>query len=196
MKKNKFDKAYWDHRYKENKTGWNIGYASPPIKEYIEQLKDKSTSILIPGAGNSFEAELLWNKGFANTFVLDIAKQPLENLKKRVESFPDEQLLHDDFFELNQKYDLIIEQTFFCALNPDLRKQYVEKMFQLLKPNGKLAGLLFDFPLTESGPPFGGSVEEYNAIFSKYFKIKTLQRATNSIKERQGKELFFIFERL
>ncbi len=77
-----------------------------------------------------------------------------------------------------------------------MRKQYVEKMFQLLKPNGKLAGLLFDFPLTESGPPFGGSVEEYNAIFSKYFKIKTLQRATNSIKERQGKELFFIFERL
>jgi thiopurine S-methyltransferase len=139
---------------------------------------------------------LLWNKGFTNTFVLDIAKQPLENLKKRVESFPDEQLLHHDFFELNQKYDLIIEQTFFCALNPDLRKQYVEKMFQLLKPNGKLAGLLFDFPLTESGPPFGGSVEEYNAIFSKYFKIKTLQRATNSIKERQGKELFFIFERL
>lgn len=196
MKKNKFDKAYWDHRYKENKTGWNIGYVSPPIEKYIEQLKDKSTSILIPGAGNSFEAELFWNKGFTNTFVLDIAKQPLENLKNRVENFPDEQLLHHDFFDLNKKYDLIIEQTFFCALNPDLRKQYVEKMFQLLKPNGKLTGLLFDFPLTESGPPFGGSVEEYNAIFSKYFKIKTLQRATNSIKERQGKELFFIFERL
>lgn len=194
--KNKFDKAYWEHRYEENKTGWNIGYASPPIKKYIEQLDNKSISILIPGAGNSFEAELLWGKGFTNTFVLDIAKQPLENLRNRVKDFPDEQLLNHDFFELNSKFDLIIEQTFFCALNPDLRKQYVEKMYQLLKPNGKLVGLLFDFPLTESGPPFGGNKDEYEAIFSKYFKIKILERATNSIKERQGKELFFIFERL
>lgn len=196
MMKNKFDKAYWEHRYEENKTGWNIGYASPPIKKYIEQLDNKSISILIPGAGNSFEAELLWGKGFTNTFVLDIAKQPLENLRNRVKDFPDEQLLNHDFFELNSKFDLIIEQTFFCALNPDLRKQYVEKMYQLLKPNGKLVGLLFDFPLTESGPPFGGNKDEYEAIFSKYFKIKILERATNSIKERQGKELFFIFERL
>jgi len=196
MKKNKFNKAYWDNRYKENKTGWNIGYASPPIKEYIEQLNDKSASLLIPGAGNSFEAEFLWDQGFSNTYVLDIAKQPLENLKDRVKSFPKEQLLHQDFFELNRTIDFIIEQTFFCALNPDLRKRYVEKMHQLLKPNGKLVGLLFDFPLTESGPPFGGSIEEYKSIFSNFFRIKTLERATNSIKERQGKELFFIFERL
>lgn len=194
MKKNKFDKAYWDLRYKENKTGWNIGYASPPIKEYIKQLKDKSISILIPGAGNSFEAELFWNKGFTNTYVLDIAKQPLENLKNRVKDFPDEHLLHQDFFELNRTFDLIIEQTFFCALDPDLRKPYVEKISQLLKPNGKLVGLLFDFPLTESGPPFGGGIDEYKCLFNKHFKIKTLERATNSIKERHDKELFFIFD--
>ncbi|MDG4714260.1 methyltransferase domain-containing protein [Winogradskyella marincola] len=196
MKKNKLDKDYWENRYSKDETGWNIGYASTPIEKYISQLQDKSIKILIPGAGNSFEAELLWNKGFNNTYVLDFAKQPIENFKNRVSTFPHKQLLHQDFFELNQTFDLIIEQTFFCALNPNLRKQYVEKMFQLLNPKGKLAGLLFDFPLTESGPPFGGSFNEYETAFSKYFKIKTLERATNSIKERQGKELFFIFERL
>ncbi|APY07504.1 SAM-dependent methyltransferase [Winogradskyella sp. J14-2] len=194
MEKNKFNKAYWELRYEKNKTGWNIGYASPPLENFIKQLRDTSISILIPGAGNSFEAELLWNEGFTNTFVLDIAKQPLENFKKRVKNFPYEQVLHQDFFELNRTFDLIIEQTFFCALNPDLRKRYVEKMAQLLKPNGKLVGLFFDFPLTEAGPPFGGSINEYKSIFNKHFKINTLQRATNSIKERQGKELFFIFE--
>lgn len=196
MKKNKLDKDYWENRYSKDETGWNIGYASTPIEKYISQLQDKSIKVLIPGAGNSFEAELLWNKGFSNTYVLDFAKQPIENFKNRVSTFPQKQLLHQDFFELNQTFDLIIEQTFFCALNPNLRKQYVEKMFQLLNPKGKLAGLLFDFPLTESGPPFGGSFNEYETAFSKYFKIKTLERATNSIKERQGKELFFIFERL
>ncbi|GAB4162826.1 MAG: methyltransferase domain-containing protein [Winogradskyella sp.] len=195
MKKNKFDKTYWENRYKENKTGWNIGYASPPIKKYIEQLNNKSACILIPGAGNSFEAEFLWDNGFKNTFVLDIAKQPLENLKNRVQTFPDDHLLHQDFFELNKSFDLIIEQTFFCALSPNLRTQYVDKMYELLKPGGKLVGLLFDFPLTESGPPFGGSRKEYLSLFNEKFKIATLEPSINSIKERQGNELFFIFEK-
>ena len=101
MKKNKLDKDYWENRYAKDETGWNIGYASTPIEKYISQLQDKSIKILIPGAGNSFEAESLWNKGFSNTFVLDIAKQPLENLRNRVKDFPDEQLLHHDFFDLN-----------------------------------------------------------------------------------------------
>ncbi|MCT4630993.1 methyltransferase domain-containing protein [Winogradskyella sp.] len=196
MKKNEFNKQYWEDLYKTQQTGWNIGYPSTPIKDYINQLENKSLEILIPGAGNSYEAEHLWNTGFKNTYVLDIAKQPLENFKQRVTSFPEEQLFHQDFFKLNKQFDIIIEQTFFCALNPTLREAYAEKMHQLLKPNGKMAGLLFNFPLSESGPPFGGSLTEYKSLFSKYFKIKTLKPSINSIKERQGKELFFIFEKL
>ncbi len=195
MKKNNLNKSYWEERYRTNAIGWNIGYPSAPLKTYIDQLKDKSSMILIPGAGNSYEAEYLWNSGFENTFVLDIADQPLKNLKTRVPSFPSEQLLHTDFFELEGQFDLILEQTFFCALPPAFRDSYAKKMKQLLKPEGKLAGLLFDFPLTEVGPPFGGSLKGYRELFDQYFKIKTLERSINSIKERQGKELFFIFER-
>ncbi|MDX1327998.1 MAG: SAM-dependent methyltransferase, partial [Arenibacter sp.] len=91
-------------------------------------------------------------------------------------------------------FDLILEQTFFCALDPDLRPQYVHKMKQLLKPTGKLVGLLFTFPLTESGPPYGGSPEEYKALFGDHFNFKVLEVAYNSIKPRANKELFFIFE--
>lgn len=194
MKKNNLNKSYWEQRYQNNEIGWNIGYPSTPLKTYIDQLKDKSVKILIPGAGNSYEAEYLWNSGFKNNYVLDIAKQPLEHLKKRVPNFPESQLINNDFFELDEQFDIILEQTFFCALNPSLRKKYVEKMTQLLKPNGKLVGLLFNFPLTESGPPFGGSVDEYISLFSNNFKIKRIEPSTNSIKDREGKELFFIFE--
>lgn len=194
MKKNKLDKNYWEDRYTKNNTGWNIGYPSTPIKNYIDQLKDKTLKILIPGAGNGYEAEYLWNLGFKNIYVVDFAAQALNNFKQRVPNFPDEQLLCVDFFELNLRFDLIIEQTFFCALNPDLRNKYVAHMHLLLKPKGKLVGLLFDFPLTQSGPPFGGSLSEYQLRFKEKFKIKILETSINSIKERQGKELFFIFE--
>jgi hypothetical protein len=68
-------------------------------------------------------------------------------------------------------------------------------MHEILNPGGKIAGLLFDFPLTEAGPPFGGSETEYRKLFSDTFTIKTLERAHNSIKPRQDRELFFIFEK-
>ncbi|WP_175455576.1 methyltransferase domain-containing protein [Winogradskyella thalassocola] len=188
------NKAYWEERYTSHKTGWNIGYVSTPLKVYFDQLEDKTLKILIPGAGNSYEAEYLWNNGFKNVYVLDFAKQPLDNFKNRLPEFPQSQLLNANFFELDDSFDLIIEQTFFCALNPSLRSNYVKQMLQLLKPTGKLVGLLFNIELTEVGPPFGGNISEYQALFKQVFKIKVLKPSINSIKERQGNELFFIFE--
>ena len=196
MKINKLDSEYWENKYQNDKTGWNIGYPSTPIKEYIDQLKNKDIKILIPGAGNAYEAEYLHKKGFTNVWVIDLAKSPLENLKKRVPNFPQEHLLQGDFFKTASQYDLIIEQTFFCALDPLLRDSYVSKMATLLKPKGKLVGLLFDFELTADGPPFGGSVDEYKKRFSKHFKIKVFESAFNSIKPRKGRELFAIFEKI
>jgi len=195
MKPDKFSSRYWEEKYENNTTGWNIGYPSTPIKTYVDQIIDKSIKILIPGAGNAYEAEYLHNKGFTNVWVLDLAKQPIANLKKRVPSFPKSHLIQDEFFAHHATYDLIIEQTFFCALNPTLRDKYAKKMFDLLNAKGKLVGLLFDFELTEQGPPFGGSASEYQKRFSKYFNINVLERAHNSIKPRSGRELFVIFEK-
>jgi len=191
----KLDKEYWEDKYAKNSTGWNIGYISTPIKEYIDQLKNKDIKILIPGAGNSYEAQYLWENGFRNLFVLDIAKQPLINLKNRVKDIPDTNLIQTDFFNYEGIYDLIIEQTFFCALDPELRRDYAKKAHSLLSDNGKIIGLLFDFELTNDGPPFGGDKQEYKEYFKPYFRLKRLERAYNSIKPRMNKELFFIFEK-
>lgn len=184
---------FWDHKYSENLTGWDLGTVSLPIKEYIDQLSDKSASILIPGAGNAYEAEYLFLNGFSNVFVLDISRLALDNFKKRFPDFPDNQLLCQDFFEHNKTYDLIIEQTFFCAINPSDRSKYVEKVHSLLNEKGKLAGLLFNHEFEEAGPPFGGSIAEYEKLFSQYFTFKTFEVSHNSIKPRAGREHFIIF---
>lgn len=191
----RFDKAFWESKYSIEETGWDIGYASTPLITYFDQLLNKELKILIPGGGNCYEAEYLYEQGFKNIFVIDIAEQPLKNLKKRFPNFPDNQLINDDFFSHQEKYDLIVEQTFFCALDPVLRKKYVKKMVELLAEKGKLAGLLFDFELTEEGPPFGGSSEEYLKLFPPYFNIKKLEKCYNSIQPRAERELFFIFEK-
>lgn len=187
--------GYWENRYQNKETAWDVGEITSPIKEYIDQLKDKTIRILIPGAGNGHEFEYLMQNGFENTFVVDFAKTPLENIKKRYPDTRAEQLICSDFFELEGTYDLVLEQTFFCALDPKLREKYVHKMKSLLNPKGKIAGLLFQFPLTEEGPPFGGSLAEYKTLFELNFTFRKLETAYNSIKPRKENELFFIFEK-
>lgn len=189
------NKEFWENRYHTNQTGWDIGHISTPLKEYIDQLTNKELTILIPGGGNSYEAEYLFLNGFKNVYVIDIVAEPLKNLKKRVPTFPKNHLIYNDFFKLEKQFDLIIEQTFFCALIPTLRSKYVTKMNELLNKEGKIVGLFFNFPLTNEGPPYGGSKKEYLHHFSKDFDIKVLEDCKNSIKPRQGKELFAILEK-
>lgn len=189
------NKEYWSKRYKDNKTGWDIGHVSPPIKSYADQLENKELKILIPGAGNSYEAEYLFRQGFKNVYICDIAPEPLQNFRNRLPQFPGAQVLHTDFFNLNEQFDLILEQTFFCALHPEFRTDYAEKCHELLRKDGRLAGLFFNFELTEDGPPYGGSRKEYLTYFSPYFKIDILEPSYNSINPRKGNELFFKFRR-
>jgi cyclopropane fatty-acyl-phospholipid synthase-like methyltransferase len=191
----KLTSEYWEERYQKGEDKWNVGEISKPIKEYIDQITDKKIKILIPGAGNGYEFEYLVNNGFKNSFVVDYAVTPLENIKKRIPNLNENQIINSDFFELEGKFDLIIEQTFFCALNPELREDYVRKMKSILNPKGKIAGLLFQFPLTAEGPPFGGSREEYISLFQTDFNIIKMETAYNSIASRKKKELFVIFEK-
>ncbi|MBL0340528.1 MAG: SAM-dependent methyltransferase [Bacteroidetes bacterium] len=186
-----FDKNYWQNRYENNQAGWDIGEVATPLKEYFDQLVNREMNILIPGAGNSYEAEYLHRNNFTNVSVLDLALQPLENLKQRIPDFPNKHLFQGDFFEHSHKYDLIVEQTFFCALHPTLRTAYAKKMHELLVQGGTLAGVLFNTEF-EGGPPFGGNKTEYLQYFEPFFQIKCLELCYNSIKPRQNRELFVI----
>lgn len=182
--------SFWNNRYLNEDTGWDLGGISNPIKSYVDQLIDTNQRILIPGGGNSYEAEYLYNLGFSNVFVVDLSERALSNLKSRVPNFPTSNLIHQNFFELEANYDLIIEQTFFCAIDPKLRKAYAKQSHRLLNANGKIIGLLFNVPLNEDRPPFGGDKKEYLDYFQPLFDIEIMEPSYNSEPSRAGKELF------
>ena len=185
------DSNYWDSRYQNHETGWDMGVVSPPLKSYIDQIPDRDIRILIPGAGNSYEAAYLAGQAFGDVTVIDFAPSLVEKLKEQFK-YTRIKVVCEDFFEHQGSYDLVLEQTFFCAIPPEKRPGYVKHMYSLIKPGGRLAGVLFDrtFP---SGPPFGGSKEEYETLFSPLFDIHTLQACYNSHPARQGCELFINF---
>jgi SAM-dependent methyltransferase len=192
--KKPLDQKFWDGYYQTNQTGWDLGKASPPLVSLIDSLEDKHISILIPGAGNAYEAAYLLQKGFTNVTVVDIAPTVVEKLQQLYATNANIKIVLDDFFNHKGKYDLIIEQTFFCALPPSMRQKYVWKMHQLLSENGVLSGLLFNRTF-EVSPPFGGSKSEYEQLFHAAFNFNELKVAENSVAPRAGFELFFKFGR-
>ena len=188
------NQTFWDNQYQNNTIGWDLGTISPPIKSYIDTLKNKNIRILIPGCGNSYEAAYLLEQGFTNITVIDIAPTLVENLKTKFKNNSNINIILGDFFEHQGEYDLIIEQTFFCALPPEMREKYVSKMHQLLAKEAKIAGLLFNRTF-ENGPPFGGSQEEYEILFKNAFNFLKMEVCQNSVAPRAGSELWIEFQK-
>lgn len=181
---------FWQKRYENGAIGWDIGNVSQPLKEYIDQLTDKGLKILIPGCGSGYEAKYLIEKGFKNIHVLDFAPAPLEKL----EASNDSNCLTthcEDIFTHAGKYDLILEQTLFCAIDPKRRKEYIEQIASLLVSKGKFVGVLFDREF-DGGPPFGGSKQEYLRLMMPFFSEISMESCYNSIEPRIGSEVFFI----
>jgi len=184
------DRYFWETRYSSGDTGWDLGAPSTPLKEYLDQLTNKELRILIPGSGRAYEAEYAHILGFSNVFVIDLTDGPFNDLIARCPSFPKEHMNVGDFFKHEGIYDLIIEQTFFCAIDPSLRSRYVERMHHLLAPGGKLVGVLFDDPLNKDKPPFGGHRTDYLPLFRKHFSQVTMEPCYNSIVPRARRELW------
>lgn len=183
--------AYWNARYANGQTGWDLGSPSPAFIDYFSAVSNKQIAVLIPGCGNAHEAAWLMEHGFSQVTVLDIAPRAIQDLRERFHAVEGKQLTiaQADFFNWEGQYDLIFEQTFFCALHPDKRAAYVRHMHTLLRPNGMLIGLLFNRPFDES-PPYGGSIEDYQLLFEPYFDKQQLHTTTLSVQPRLGHELW------
>ncbi|TDQ79658.1 methyltransferase domain-containing protein [Sphingobacterium yanglingense] len=186
----KLDAEYWEHRWKARQTGWDIGYPSRPIVHYMEQYPNKEAHILIPGCGNAYEADWLATAGFQNITVLDISSTAIASAKNKVRHAEAINFVCADFFTYQGQFDLIIEQTFFCAIPVGRRSDYARKTSELLVADGHLVGVLFDREFGYSGPPFGGHALGYEPLFKAYYTFERFEACYNSIDARAGTELF------
>lgn len=188
---NGLDKYYWDERYSSHQTGWDLGAPSPALVDFFENENNKELRILIPGCGNAYEAKYLIQSGFNDITLLDFAPTLVGILQQNFATFDEIQVIEADFFRFQGQFDLIIEQTFFCAQQKSQRTNYVAKMHELLVPGGLLIGLLFDREF-EQGPPFGGSTEEYHKLFSEgNLEVLHMEKTALSVEPRMGTEVFF-----
>ncbi|WP_337864568.1 methyltransferase domain-containing protein [Ignavibacterium sp.] len=198
---NEVNKAeFWDTLYKINSVGWDLKTPTPAFLDLFKSdyFKEKS-KLLITGCGYGYDAVAAAKSNFDVTAIdfSETAIQFAESLAKKENVKIN--FLVNDFFLLDenyfQSYEIIFDYVTFCAIDPARRKEYANKIFQLLKPTGIFAIILFPIEKRIGGPPFAIDVDEATKLFSDKLELILSTDNINSIKPRKGRELLQLYRK-
>jgi SAM-dependent methyltransferase len=191
------DAQFWEDIYLDDDAGWDLGGVTPVFDNIVDQLF--RGKVCIVGCGNGYDAVMFAQKGFEVTAV-DFAPSAVIALEKMSnQEKVNVQILQSNIFDLTSEYDsvfdYVIEQTCFCAVNPERRQEYERLVYKILKPGGKLIGLWFplDKTIEDGGPPWGITIDEIKSIFKNGWNIEKEEFPDISIQPRKNREKLIIF---
>ena len=190
----------WDKLYIDNNTGWDLGEPTPVFTNIAKNIRPGNLCIL--GCGHGYDAIMFSQNGF-NVTAVDFAPTPIKYINDKARELSlDIITIQENIFSLSPRldnhFDYIIEQTCFCAIDPQKRKAYHDLVYNLLKPGGSIIGLWFPIgkSLSEGGPPFAVSEKEVKLLFNYKWDVKKEEFPNNSIESRLGREKLIIFKKL
>lgn len=194
-----YGQRFWSTLYRTGDTRFDKGGVAPPLARMAIDGDLPRGRVLVPGAGRGHDALALAQLGFEVTAV-DLAPEACEAAAASARALGVplevrcEDALVDTVAARRGAYDAIVEHTFFCAVDPSLRPEYVDACAELLRPGGVLAGLFFALG-RPGGPPFDVTEPEIRGLFSGRFALERLRPAADSFPDRLGRELEFRFLR-
>lgn len=188
----------WQGHYDRGDLMWDIEQVSPPFANLWEERKVSPGKAIIPGCGRGHEVVYFAERGFDMTGV-DFAVGAVTHLERTLaERDLRARVIHGDFFSLDVShddcYDIMFEQTFFCAIAPSQRSLYVETVTRILKKGGLLVALFYETG-TVGGPPFNTTCADIQNYFPPNFVVEYLEKAGDSIERRKGKEWLAILRK-
>ena len=164
---------FWDARYASGETPWDFHGVPAALNAFLKT--SQAGSVLIPGCGSAYEVRAFDEAGWKVT-AIDFSPVAVERARSELGPLAN-RVVQGDFFKHDfgsQRFDVIYERTFLCALPPDLWPAYVKRMIQLLRPNGKLAGIFLYGDQAEP-PPYPLTPAKASGLLGKNFSlIKTL----------------------
>jgi len=187
---------HWEDCYVNKETPWDKGEPSPGLVDFLSEKQDlKSGTVCVPGCGMGHDALAWAAKGFEVTGV-DVAptavKRACEHAKSKSQScsFEIGNFLDDS---PQTPFDWVFEHTFYCAIQPERRPDYLNAMLRWIKPGGYLLAVHYLIP-DEDGPPFGATRDEVYARFSKHFELIE-EWVPRSYPNRTGLERMFWWQK-
>ena len=149
--------GFWNGKYTDRHTPWDLGRVSEPVQRLVAGHFPSEGRVLIPGSGRGYEAVDLAERGYRVTAV-DFADEAVRFLRQLAgEKGVTLEILQEDLFSLdgvrNGTFDVLLEQTCFCAIDPSLYGDYERMAHRLLAPGGRLLGVFMEVKDLE-GPPY------------------------------------------
>ena len=165
----------WESHYRSGDTPWEKGAAHPALIAFLKSNPVRGR-VLVPGCGLGHDVRAL--AATADEVVgLDISPSGVKAAKAQPTVGGERYVLGDLFAlppSLRGAFDAVFEHTCFCAIQPDQRADYVSAVAAALVPGGLLFAVFYLDPGLdpgESGPPFGVTREELDALFGARFKM-------------------------
>lgn len=157
----------WEQQYINGDMPWNKDAPSPGLVGFLkEHPPEKERTVVVPGCGLGHDVKAFADAGWDATGY-DISETAMKLAGERV---PDAKFVHGNFLYdgPERQFDWVFEHTFFCAIQPDERSQYVEAVRRWLKPGGHYLAVYYLIDDMD-GPPFGTTREEILGLFSPRF---------------------------
>lgn len=186
--------AFWDVRFEADFMPWDQGAVPQCLADYVVRHPEPQRA-LIPGCGSAYEARLLLEAKWAVT-AIDFSPAAVAHAQ-RILGPLGANVRELDFFGppvAAERFDVIYERAFLCALPIKLRSAWAERVASLLPSGGRLIGFFY-FDQTERGPPFGIDPGTLNSLLSTNFELLEELAPTDSIPVFAGKEKWQVWRR-
>jgi cyclopropane fatty-acyl-phospholipid synthase-like methyltransferase len=191
----------WQRRYEQNDTPWDKGAPAPPLVDFL-QTNSITGHVLVPGCGKGHEVRALGRQPNCKSVGLDLSATAIAEatrIASPVGAGSTTTFIVGDFFQLpsshQASFDWLVEHTCFCAIEPNQRPDYVRAASSALRPDGKIFGIFYLNPDTESGPPFAISKEELSRLFDPHFVLFEEWIPRKSFPGRENRELVRILQK-
>ncbi len=189
---------FWDQVYQSEVPAWELEKPHDAFAATLPQLKLSRSRILVLGAGSGNDAAYFAKQGHKVTGV-DFSSEAIARAKTKYGSIENLSFVQSDVFQLpqsmNEQFDLVVEHTCYCAIDPTKRSDLIKAWRRVLTDNGFLLGVFFAYDKM-AGPPYGGSEWEIRARLQKTFRILYWQRWQKSSPQRLGKEFLVYAQKL
>ena len=195
------DIDFWLDRWNNNETGFHQTTINPYLSYFYGEKgaspeRREKLKVFVPLCGKSKDMLWLSQAGY-KVFAVECSDSAVkaffeENALnyKHAEKDPHAlyissnqksaiEIFQGDFFTLHKK-DLedvtdVFDRAALVALPPEMRKQYVKKMAEILKPGTRTLLVTLTYDQTQmEGPPFSVPEDNVTELYSDYFKVDKL----------------------
>ncbi len=171
--------TYWQNRWLEGRTGWDLGGVHPLFSELMQEANaaglKPNARVIEPGCGRAHTGAALAKMNYKVT-AFDVSKDAIDAANVLYANETKLELVVADLFALpsnwSNSFDAVYDRAVLCALPQASRPSYVHACAKILKTGG----LFLSIPFTKlhisvsEGPPFAVDEANLETLFEAAFE--------------------------